>query len=57
MKRTINFEDNQASYGGGYGDPYGYSDPYSYGGNYGSNPYSSWGDPVGNILNWRVATG
>jgi len=44
--------------GGGYGyDPYGYSDPYSYGGNYGSTPYSSWGDPVSNILNWRVATG
>jgi len=44
--------------GGGYGyDPYGYSDPYSGGGSYGSTPYSSWGDPVGNILNWRVATG
>ena len=49
-------------YGGGYGNPYGYNDqygysPYSGGGSYGSTPYSSWGDPVGNILNWRVATG
>ena len=43
-------------YGGGYGTGYDYGSPYAGGYEY---PYqSSWaGNPVSNVLNWRVATG